>query len=100
MAVDVINKRTPSRKAKGIPRVGTRVSQCVANEQVDAGRDGQTCLVRPNSQARMRTGKFPFSPFRSADHEYRIDNLTRLTHTLLLVMTIDLGSTYIREIYI
>ena len=31
------------------------------NEQADAGRDGGTCVARPNSQARMGTGKYSFS---------------------------------------
>ena len=29
----------------------------VENERADVGRDGQTYLTRPNSQARMGTGK-------------------------------------------
>ena len=38
----------------------------VENEQADAGRDGRTCLARPNSRARTGTGIiFPCS----ADHE-------------------------------
>ena len=36
------------------------------DEQGDAGRDCRTRLARPNSQARTRTGKYPFSC--SADH--------------------------------
>ena len=31
------------------------------DEQADAGRDCGTRLVRPNSQARTRTGKYDFS---------------------------------------
>ena len=31
------------------------------DEQADAGRDSQTHLARPNSQARARTGKHSFS---------------------------------------
>ena len=33
------------------------------DEQADAGRDCRTRLVRPNSQARTRTGKYSFSLF-------------------------------------
>ena len=33
------------------------------DEQADVGRDCQTHLVRPNSQARTRTGKYQFSLF-------------------------------------
>ena len=43
---------TPSRRAGVIPGVTTRLSLGVADEQADAGRGGQTCLVRPNSVAR------------------------------------------------
>ena len=31
------------------------------DEQADAGRDCRTRLARPNSQARMGTGKYSFS---------------------------------------
>ena len=40
-----------------ILRVSTIISLSIENEQTDAGRDGQTCLARPNSQARTGTGK-------------------------------------------
>ena len=33
------------------------------DEQTDAGRDCRTRLGRPNSQVRMRTGKYSFSLF-------------------------------------
>ena len=33
------------------------------DEQADAGRDCRTRLARPNSQARMRTGKYSCSLF-------------------------------------
>ena len=39
-------------------RARTRFSLNVENEQGDVGRDGQTCLVRPDSQARTGTGKY------------------------------------------
>ena len=42
---------TPSRKAGGIPQVGARFSLSEENEKADAGRDVQTSLARPNSQA-------------------------------------------------
>ena len=38
------------------------------NGRTDAGRGGQTCLARPNSQARTKTGEFYF-PDYSADRE-------------------------------
>ena len=39
-----------------------RFSLSVENERADAGRDGRTCLARPNSRARTGTGKYSFSP--------------------------------------
>ena len=36
---------------------------CVENEQAGAGRDDRTRVARPNSQARVGTGKYSFSPF-------------------------------------
>ena len=58
----------------GIPRVSTRFSLSVENEQADAGRDSRTRLARPNSRARTGTGKKTFSSC-SADHEQsRIGN--------------------------
>ena len=39
------------------------LSLSVENEQTDAGRDGQTCLARPNSQARTGTWKYLLSLF-------------------------------------
>ena len=38
-------------------------SVCVEDEQDDTGRDGLTCLARPNSQARTGTGKYSFFLF-------------------------------------
>ena len=58
MAYGVINKWTSPRKLGEIPRVSTRFSLNVENEQTDAGRDDQTCLARPNSQARTGTGRY------------------------------------------
>ena len=63
MAVDGINKWTPPWKAGGIPLVSARFHLSVENEQDDAERDDQTCLARPNSQARTGTGKYSFSLF-------------------------------------
>ena len=62
MAVGGINNEMDSdAKAKVIPRVNTRLRLSVENEQADAGRDGRTCLARPDSQARTGTGKNSFS---------------------------------------
>ena len=52
MAVGGINKWTLPGKAGGIPRVSTRSSVSVESTHANAGRDGRTCLARPNSQAR------------------------------------------------
>ena len=51
----------------------------VENEQADTRRDGQTCLAKPNSQARTGTRKF-FSVQLTIN---RIGKLTRLICTLL-----------------
>ena len=55
MAVDVVDGhlshgRQEEEEEKN-PRVSTRFSLGLGNERVDAGRDGRTCLARPNSQA-------------------------------------------------
>ena len=50
-----------------IPRLSTRFSLSMENEQANAGRDGRTCLARPNSQPRTGTGKCSLSCL--ADHE-------------------------------
>ena len=55
------------------------------DEQADAGRDCRTRLARPNSQARMRTGKYSFSLFSG---RRAIGNLTRLILTLAIYVTI------------
>ena len=70
--------RQPLYRARVVQTVIFGVS--MEYEQADAGRDGRTHLATPNSQARTGTENFPYS----ADHD-RIDNLTRLIHTLLLL---------------
>ena len=38
-------------------------SLSIENEQADTGRDGQSCLAKPSSQAQTGTGRFSlFSP--------------------------------------
>ena len=62
--------------------MSNRFSLSIEIEQADAGRDGRTRLARPNSLARTATGKlFDFSVRLTTS---RIDNLTRLIHTLVL----------------
>ena len=55
-------RRNLGRKAGGplSKHQPIRFSLSVENERADAGRDGRTCLARPNSQARTGTGKFHF----------------------------------------
>ena len=70
------------RKAGGIPRVSTRFSLSVENEQAYAGRDGQTRLARPKYQAQTGAGNITFV-FPSADHEkdrqpYPVDPYTAI----------------------
>ena len=45
---------------------------CVENEQADAGRDGRTCRTRPNSQARMGTGKKNIFPIQLFHIQYQV----------------------------
>ena len=77
------NKWTPPRNSGGIPRVSTRFSVNIENEQADTRRDSQTGLAKPNSQA--RTGARNFFPVQLTMN--RIGNLTRLICTLLYVVT-------------
>ena len=63
MAYGGMNEWTPPRKSGGIPRVSTRFSLSMENEQADAGPDDRTRLARPNSQARTGTEKYHFSRF-------------------------------------
>ena len=72
---------TPPRKSGRIP--STRFSVSIENEQADKRRYSQTCLAKPNSQA--RTGARKFSPVQLTID--RIGNLTQLICTLLYVMT-------------
>ena len=80
-----IEKMTPSPKAAEIPRVSATFSLSVENEWADAGRDGRTCLARPNSQA--RTGTFFFFTVQLTTR--RIGNNNRLVDTLLKVLIIQ-----------
>ena len=57
-------------------------------EQADAGRDDQTRLAGPDSQARKGTAKKTFFSVQLATS--KIGNLTRLIHTLLYVMTVHI----------
>ena len=57
------------------------------NERAGPGRDGQTRLSRPNSQARTGTGKQIFSLFVQLTTN-RIGKLLWLNYTLLKVLTI------------
>ena len=82
---------TPPRNSGRIP--STRFSVTYReNEQADKRRYSQTCLAKPNSQA--RTGARKFSPVQLTIN--RIGNLTQLICTLLYVMTTH---TCIRILY-
>ena len=72
---------TPPRNSGRIPT--TRFSVSIENEQADKRRYSQTCLAKPNSQA--RTGARKFSPVQLTIN--RIGNLTQLICTLLYIMT-------------
>ena len=84
------NTWTPPRNSGRIP--STRFSDSIENEQADKRRYSQTCLAKPNSQA--RTGARKFSPVQLTIN--RIGNLTQLICTLLYVMTTH---TCIRILY-
>ena len=74
---------TPPWMSGGIPGVNTRFSVNIENEQADTRWDSQTCLAKPNSQARTGTRKcFPVQLTVN-----RIGNFTRLICTLPYVMT-------------
>ena len=82
---------TPPRNSGRIPSI--RFSVSIENEQADKRRYSQTCLAKPNSQA--RTGARKFSPVQLTIN--RIGNLTQLIFcTLLYVMTTH---TCIRILY-
>ena len=77
------NMWTPPRNSGGIPQVSTRFSVSIENEQADKRRDSQTCLAKPNSQA--RTGADKIFPVQLPIN--RIGNLTQVIYALLYVMT-------------
>ena len=70
-----------------------QIQLSLENGQNDVERDGRTSLARHNSQALTGFGKhihFPLQLIAS-----RIGNLTRLTHTLLYVMTHTVFNSYL-----
>ena len=80
MAVGGINKWTPPRNATGIPRVSTRFSRRVENEQANARREGRTCVAKFSGASGDRGKKlFPVQLATS-----RIGNVTRLINSLPL----------------
>ena len=68
-----------------IPRVSTRFSLSVENGQAYAGREGQTRRETKLSGMNGDSEKYFFSVKLTTS---RIDNLTRLIHTLVYVMAI------------
>ena len=68
---------TPPRNSGGIPRVSTRFSVSIENEKADKRRYSQTCLAKPNSQA--RTGARKFFPVQLTIN--RIGNLTQFLYS-------------------
>ena len=64
-----IIKWTPPRKLGEIPRVSTRFSLSVENEQVNAGRDGTAELVSRDQILRRETGTGKYIFSCSAHHE-------------------------------
>ena len=84
---------TPPRNSGGIPRVSTRFSVSIENEQAGKRRDSQTCLAKPNFQARTRARNI--SPVQLTMN--RIGDLTQLICTLLLYVMITYA--YLLRIY-
>ena len=82
-----IRQWTSPRTSGGIPRISTRFSLSVENKQTDAGRDGQTCLARLNSQARTGTGKYFIFILYFQLTMSRFGNLTRLIRTPMTIHT-------------
>ena len=73
MAYAVLNNKMDAAAEIGRNRVSnTTFSRSMENEQADAGRDGQTGLARPSSQARTGTRKYCFSLFSSPRAELAI----------------------------
>ena len=64
------------------PESKHQIQHRYGDDQADAGRDNQTCLARPNSQARTGTGKL-VSPVQRTTTS-RIGNLTGLILTLAI----------------
>ena len=55
------------KKSGSNPVSKHQIQPSMENEQDDAGRDGQTCLAKPNYQARTGTGEKTY--FLLIDHE-------------------------------
>ena len=66
---------TPLRNSGGIPRVSTRFSVSIENEQANTRRDSQTCLVKTKfSGANGGKEKFPCSADHGQDWQpYAVD---------------------------
>ena len=84
---------TPSRKGRGIQSVCTIFSLSVENEHAGTVRDGRTCTVTSNSQARTKV-IFPVQLTTS-----RIGNHTRLMRTRLLHRSTIITTTKKKSIY-
>ena len=69
------NTWTPPRNSGGIPRVSTRFSVSIENEQANTRRDSQTCLVKTKfSGANGGKEKFPCSADHGQDWQpYAVD---------------------------
>ena len=83
MAVDGINKWTPSQKVGEFACVSTIFSPSVENERAGARRDDRTRLARPNSLANGGGENTFFSVQMTTS---RVDNHTRFIHTLMKVL--------------
>ena len=90
------NKWTSPRKSEGMPRVSTRFSLSMENEQAEAGWDGRTRFARPNSQADHEQDwqPYPVDPYSS-----KCDGLSRQVRLSSLTSTSSSISTNIRRYF-
>ena len=79
---DIIRRCSPLAVRATNPLQDCRFGLDIKNEQANAGRDGQTCLARPNSPLRTGSGRAKNIFFTQLTTS-RIGDLTRLIHTLL-----------------
>ena len=89
---------THPRKSGGIPEVSCRFGLRVENEQADAGRDGRTRLARETTFPGAIRDRDIFI-FLVQLTTSRIDNLSRLVHALLYIISDDHTTYGLRPVH-